>query len=328
MSGRNRSRTPSNASNSTSKRSTSTLKKTRKKKNNEIFDSRNESDGNDRAYSEKDRDCRSIYDETPKECSPATGRREPVASTIFPTRKRGSSAESTAACDIRNHQHTAVLALSSKFTIAGDRSSVKNPILLGDIGISVGSVNDENNCPSGSSVESEPGVEENFGENGGIEIKDYSPQSDELDVDYLSFSSTPSSIFPFYYPSPLFVTVGENVERSVERNEGENSNDLNCQEISDSGYDSDSSMEDSSGMLYLHLSRTQKNVYWHFLNHTMLLISSVLHSSFLSSCISVCVAISIHLSFSLFLVYLPLSSSPFICLALSYLYANSLILRT
>ena len=264
MSGRNRSRTPSNASNSTSKRSTSTLKKMRKKRNSEIFHSRNESDGNDRTYSERDRDCRSIYDETPQECLPSTGRQEPAVSTIFPTRNRASSAESTAAFDIRNHQRTAVLALPSKFTIAGDRSLVKNTILLGDIGISVGSVNDENNRPFGSSVESEPGLLENYCKNGGIEIKDYSPRSDELDVDYLPFSSTPSSIFPFNYPSPLFGTVGGNVERSVEKNVGQNSNNLNCQEISDSEYDSDSSIEDSSGMLYVHLSRTQMNDYCQF----------------------------------------------------------------
>lgn len=254
MSGRNRGRTPSNASNSTSNRSTSTIKNNKKKKKNEIFHNRNESEENNRAYSERERDCSSLYDGTPEECSPSAGCRTPVASTIFQSKNSSSGAENIAVRDIRSHHRTAVLALPSKLTIAEDQILVKNPILLGDIGISVGGMNSENNRPFGSSVESKPGLEKENDEDGGIKIKDYSTRSDEVDVDYLSFSSTPSSIFPYHYPSPSFGTVRESVKRNEERNAGEDSND--SQEIPDSEYDSDSSVGDSSGKIHLHLPQT------------------------------------------------------------------------
>lgn len=264
MSGRSRGRTLSNGSNSSANSSTTSRRRSNNDNNsnnninNDIETSRkskNRRNGKKNMDFVIERGSKPLVAGNSEECSPSTGCRTPLASILYSTKRNDHDISDTVVRDIRKKQCTAVPALPD---VLITNTSIQNPIFFGETFRNLREdMNDNSAHPLRSALglgsATVLGVGKGTYEDGGVDMKCQSPRTDELDIDYLSFSSKSSSTSPFHHPSSSFDSVRGNVREDNDGvMRGDKTVDANDNDDSESEYysDSNSSSGNAAGTFY------------------------------------------------------------------------------
>ena len=264
MSGRSRGRTLSNGSNSSANSSTTSRRRSNNDNNsnnninNDIETSRkskNRRNGKKNMDFVIERGSKPLVAGNSEECSPSTGCRTPLASILYSTKRNDHDISDTVVRDIRKKQCTAVPALPD---VLITNTSIQNPIFFGETFRNLREDMNDNSAhllrsALGLGSATVLGVGKGTYEDGGVDMKCQSPRTDELDIDYLSFSSKSSSTSPFHHPSSSFDSVRGNVREDNDGvMRGDKTVDANDNDDSESEYysDSNSSSGKAAGTFY------------------------------------------------------------------------------